>query len=929
MRDRDMSVRGVRRLSLLSGVAMRLHRSLLLLLSVAYCRADPATPSFNPNNFFVGASNHVEIHQGTQAQCDLGSIADRFDCYPEPGASQKGCESRGCCWRPLASSEQAPNVPYCYYPSDYQGYMLRELGHYPDHIKVELQRQTPSGIDVDVQSVTVNIYFYENDTARIMIVDPTRGRFVPPVPEIPQRFYTGSLLYNVSITNEGHLTVYRLDSSSTKIFHTDLSRLVFTDQFLQLSTLLPTDIVFGLGEQWTRLRRSVNWTSHVFFNRDRTPMANENLYGSHPFLLGVDKNQQGYGIFLHNSNAKEVVLQPTPAATFRALGGVLDFFVFVGPTISDVVKQLQHVVGKPAMPPFWGLGFHLCRFGYKSLNRTRYIMEMNIKAGVPLDTQWNDIDYMERSNDFTYDKERFQGLPEFVQELHDSGRHYVVIVDPAVSGSEAPGSYPPYDDGLAMDVFVKNVTGGIVYGKVWNDKSSVFPDFSHPNASDYWYKQFSRFHDVVPFDGAWIDMNEPSNFYDGHKDGCPMDQKEERPPYVPAGEKMCSKTLCMSDRHFISSHYNVHNIYSQLEAQSTYNALATIRNKRPFIISRATSPGQGTWSGHWSGDIRSSWEDLRLSIPNMLSIGMYGIPLIGADICGFNGNTTVELCARWHALGAFYPFSRNHNTDDGIDQDPFSMGPIVIQHAVANLEARYLFLPYLYTLFYRSHVYGDTVARPLFFEFPDDPKTYDIDEQFMWGPALLVNPALYQGQTDVTAYVPAGIWVSPSLVRRIHVQNGTQITFPAALNGTAPVTPLLFRGGHIVPVAAATAQVTSEIQKKPIALYANLDETGKAFGELFWDDGNSLATIEEKKYNLYKFLSNWDEKVVVSVSVVMNGFSEKPLMGQVLVSGVTRPPNNITIGTRRIQFVYNSESQFLILLGIGQRLDRDFVINWS
>lgn len=112
-------------------------------------------------------------------------------------------------------------------------------------------------------------------------------------------------------------------------------------------------------------------------------------------------------------------------------------------------------------------------------------------------------------------------------------------------------------------------------------------------------------------------------------------------------------------------------------------------------------------------------------------------------------------------------------------------------------------------------------------------------------------------------------------------------------------------------------------------MYANLDETGKAFGELFWDDGNSLATIEEKKYNLYKFLSNWDEKVVVSVSVVMNGFSEKPLMGQVLVSGVTRPPNNITIGTRRIQFVYNSESQFLILLGIGQRLDRDFVINWS
>lgn len=262
------------------------------------------------------------------------------------------------------------------------------------------------------------------------------------------------------------------------------------------------------------------------------------------------------------------------------------------------------------------------------------------------------------------------------------------------------------------------------------------------------------------------------------------------------------------------------------------------------------------------------------------------------------------------------------------DQDPFSLGPIVIQHAVANLEVRYRLLPYLYTLFYRSHVYGDTVARPLFFEFPDDPNTYDIDEQFMWGPAILVNPALYQGQTHVTAYVPAGVWFSSPLAHRIHVHNGTKMTFPAALNDTAPLTPLLLRGGHIVPTAAP-AQVTSEIQQKPIVLYSNLDDTGKAFGELFWDDGNSLATIEEKKYNLYKFSSNWDEKVVVSVSVVMNGFSDKPLMGHVLVSGVTRKPNNITIGTQRIHFIYKADSQLLIVLGNGLRLDRDFVINWS
>lgn len=798
------------------------------------------------------------------------------------------------------------------------------MDYYSDHISAKLHRKIPSGIDKDVQTVAVNIVFYENDTARITILDATKTRFTPPVPKIPTRTYSGSRLYNVSVSKDGQLRIYRLDRQSTTIFHTNLSRLVFTDQFLQLSTLLPSDYVYGLGEQWTTLRRDVNWTSRFFFNRDRPPVRSQNLYGTHPFLLGVDNDRQGYGVFLHNSNALEIVLQPTPAVTFRALGGVLDFFVFAGPTVTDVVIQMQHVVGMPAMPPYWGLGFHLCRFGYKTLNRTRYIMEMNIKAGVPLDTQWNDIDYMKNSNDFTYDKVRFEGLPEFVKELHASGRHYVVIVDPAVSGSEAPGSYPPYDDGILMDIFVKNITGGIVYGKVWNDKSSVFPDFSHPNATSYWIKQFARFHDTVPFDGAWIDMNEPSNFYNGHKDGCPPNQKEDDPPYVPSKEKLCAKTLCMSDRHYISSHYNVHNIYSQLEARATYKALVQIRQKRPFIISRATSPGQSVWSGHWSGDISSSWEDMKLSIPNILSFGMYGMPLIGADICGFNKNTTVELCARWHALGAFYPFSRNHNTDDGIDQDPFSLGKTVIRAASMNLYVRYMLIPYLYTLFYRSHVYGETVARPLFFEFPDDLNTYDIDEQFMWGSAFLFNPALYQGQTEVKAYVPAGLWYDLYTGNSIEAKSGNYMTFPAALSDPMSI---LIRGGHIF-TAATSAVTTTDQRQKPLVLYVALNKDGTAKGELFWDDGDSLHTIENGQYNLFKFFADWDRKIVVSSSTALSGFEEKPVVQAISVAGVLRAPANVTMGSRTLHFKY-LENKVLVIPDINQRLDQDFQINWS
>ncbi|KAH7952781.1 hypothetical protein HPB49_001070 [Dermacentor silvarum] len=107
---------------------------------------------------------------GYNEQCKLASIADRFDCYPEPGSSQKGCEARGCCWGALGdASDGQPNIPYCYYPADYQGYGLDGLDRSPDGISARLSRKIPSGIDKDVQSVAVNVVFYANDTARITV----------------------------------------------------------------------------------------------------------------------------------------------------------------------------------------------------------------------------------------------------------------------------------------------------------------------------------------------------------------------------------------------------------------------------------------------------------------------------------------------------------------------------------------------------------------------------------------------------------------------------------------------------------------------------------------------------------------------------------------------------------------------------------------
>jgi len=138
----------------------------------------------------------------------------------------------------------------------------------------------------------------------------------------------------------------------------------------------------------------------------------------------------------------------------------------LGPTPGEVVSQYTEVVGRPFLPPYWGLGYHQCRFGYKTLDRTREILQKTIDAGIPIDTQWNDLDYMQRGNDFTWDTELFAKLPDFVDDLHRNGRHYIPLIDAGIGSGEPAGSYPPYDRGIELDVFVKNQSNLPFEGKV-------------------------------------------------------------------------------------------------------------------------------------------------------------------------------------------------------------------------------------------------------------------------------------------------------------------------------------------------------------------------------------------------------------------------------------------------------------------------------
>lgn len=517
-----------------------------------------------------GGSGAVTSSPDPPELCSVGVAEDdRFDCHPDNNANSDQCLARGCCWNETRSNT---NIPFCYFPTGYQGYKVASAEEGPDCIVVNLERQIASGFPKDIKYVRVEITTLDEHKLRIKIDDPTAMRFevtLPPLNNIPDRRSSSPKMYRVEVSKDGLLQVARI-KSGVIIFNVDLQRLVFSDQFIQLTNKVGSRHLYGLGEHKGVFRKEVTWKRYTMLNSDRMPTENEPLYGTHPFYIMQedDSRVDSHGVLLFNNNPQDIILQPTPAVTYRTIGGVLDFYIYLGPTPQGVVAQHIELVGKPQMPPLWGLGFHLCRYGYNSLDNTNKTMMRNIEAGVPLDVQWNDIDYMDEFNDYTYDKVKFAGLPEFVDSLHERGMKWVPIVDPAVSASETPGKYDPFDDGVLLDIFIKNSTDELYVGKVWNTKTSVWPDFTNPKVNLYWAKECKEFYQQVKFDGIWIDMNEPSNVYNGNPDGCEADPLNS-PPYLPGGQPLEQRTLCATAKHYEGRHYDVHNMYGIYEAKAT------------------------------------------------------------------------------------------------------------------------------------------------------------------------------------------------------------------------------------------------------------------------------------------------------------------------------------------------------------------------
>ena len=369
---------------------------------------------------------------------------------------------------------------------------------------------------------------------------------------------------------------------------------------------------------------------------------------------------------------------------------------------------------------------------------------------------------------------------------------------------------------------------------------------------------------------------------------------------------------------------DVHNIYGAQMSTFSRNALLARRpSVRPLVITRSTFAGSGRGVGKWLGDNLSLWEHYRFSIYGMLNfVSFFQMPMTGSDVCGFGGNTTETLCARWATLGAFNPFFRNHNGDTSISQE-FYLWPLTTQAAKKAIDIRYRLLDYIYTALYKQTTTGVPLLQPLFFHYPNDNKTFDIQLQFFYGPAILVSPVTEENSTSVDIYLPNDLFYDFYTYKKVQGKGGMMTL------DDIPFTdiPLHIKAGSAIALRTQSGMTTTEVRKKPFNILIAPTSEGAAYGSLYLDDGESLV---QKSTSSIEFVYEHNE---LSICGSFDYTAESNNVNQVIILGVDAAPKQVELSNERkhgervsgyshAQFTYDSEKKALTVT-VNRMLDGD------
>ncbi|MGC1414826.1 MAG: glycoside hydrolase family 31 protein [Candidatus Acidiferrum sp.] len=624
---------------------------------------------------------------------------------------------------------------------------------------------------------------------------------------------------------------------------------------------------FGLGDKPGPMNRRDHaytmWNTDFFGWQE----SDDPLYKTIPFFIGLRKGT-AYGVFFDNGyrSSFDFGKESRDYFSFGAEGGELNYYFIAGPEPKKIVEEYTALVGRTPLPPLWSLGYQQSRYSYYPEAEARKIVQTLREKKIPADAIYLDIDYQQGYAPFTINREYFPTFEKMIADFRAQGLRTVLITDLHIKKDPNHG-YIPYDSGMKQDVFVKNPDGSVYVGKVWPG-DSVFPDFTLTRVRDWWGGLYKTFVDMGVA-GFWNDMNEPSVF--------------ETP----------TKTMPLDVVHRLDDgttldHRAIHNVYGMENARATHDGLLKLRpDERPFVLTRAAYAGTERYAATWTGDNSATWNHIGMSVPQIMSLGISGYALVGADVGGFAGSPPVDLLTRWYELGVFYPIYRDHAAKGTQPHEPWANGPE--QEAIRKryIELRYKLLPYIYTSMEETSRTGVPLMEPVFLEYPADEASYSEDHEFLFGRDLFVAPVITEKKDAEDVHLPPGDWYD-FWTADIHTSKD-QIS----LHPTLEETPLYVRAGAIIPMQPVV-QSTNEKPDGPLELRLYMGDD--CHGTLYQDDGHTFAYQKGSFLRVNFTCGITPHDMTVSSVIEKNGYKPWWNSAQLEIYGATAEPKEIRIG---------------------------------
>jgi alpha-D-xyloside xylohydrolase len=555
----------------------------------------------------------------------------------------------------------------------------------------------------------------------------------------------------------------------------DGKRAAFHDTF----TAEPDEHFYGFGEKFTdfdkRGQRIKTW------NYDCGGVWSERSYKNVPFFVSTRK----YGIFVDSAQPIDFDMVASNTASFSIIcpDSALDYYVIAGPDLKTIVTKYATLTSFPVLPPKWSLGLWMSS-GFQRdsasevIQRAKLIREYDIPCDVlHLDCYWQRFEHW---SELLWDKEMFPDPAEMITQIRDLGFKICLWINPYISIKSER-----FVEGSEKGYFLKNTEGETYVFDIWNGFQPPVGiiDMTHPDAIA-WFKDLLQPHLRMGIDVFKTDFGE----------GIPAD--------AIAYNGMDGATL--------------HNIYALLYNDIVAEITAEETGHTGLVWARSSYAGGQRHPAQWGGDANCTFPAMASTLRGGLSMGMCGHAFWSHDVGGFTGHPTPELYTRWAQFGLFSPLTRAHGNTTRL---PWLFGEQALRIFRDYVRLRYRLLPYIYTYACIAAETSLPLMRPMALEFPDDPNTYTMDLQYMFGEELLVAP-IYNTSGRRSIYLPEGRWVD--------FWTHNVIAGPSIVNVQAApdVLPLYVRANALIPTTEPTSFIT-ETPFEQITFDAYLLEQGQ------------------------------------------------------------------------------------------------------